>query len=386
MLPIVPVTGAAHAQGLTHGHALRAEIDHNLAVYFRRFNDEGRMSRRRVLERASVLWDRLAATSPDYAAGVRGIAEGAGQDVLAVAALNARYELMYAQFTLMALHAESAVDGCTSFALTPEATADGHTLIGQNWDWIPDVKGAVVVERQPDGFARAAFTEAGVFGGKIGFNSHGLGLAINGLTSQDDDWSRPAAMFHVRCWQILGERDLAAAVARVTNGPRACSGNFVVARAGPSEAGGGAVAIEAAPTTTCRIAPDAAGRLVHTNHFFDPEGAGIAETPNVQRDASLNRLRCLSASLAGRDAVTVDDVQAMLRDHAGYPYSVCRHPDPDDPSGDYRTVTSVIMDLDARAMWITDGPPCEADYQIVGLPSSSDPSAPSDRNPPPPLR
>ncbi|MCC7018509.1 MAG: hypothetical protein IT332_02060 [Ardenticatenales bacterium] len=367
MLPIVSVTGEAHAQGLIQGRALRAEIDHNVAVYFRRFEVEGRMSRQRVLERAATLWERLTAASPAYAAGVIGIAEGAGHDVLAIAALNARYELMYAQFTLLALHAESAVDGCTSFALTPPATADGHTLLGQNWDWIPDVKGAVVIERQPDGFARAAFTEAGVFGGKIGLNSHGLGLAINGLTSQDDDWSRPAAPFHVRCWQILGERNLDAAVARVTNGPRACSGNFVIARAGPGAEGGGAVALEASPMTTCRIAPDAGGRLVHTNHFFDPESAGIAETPNVQRFASLNRLNCLRSSLADRTGVTVDDLQTMLRDHTGYPYSVCRHPDPDDPSGDYRTVTSAIMDLDARAMWITDGPPCEGDYQWLTL-------------------
>lgn len=363
MLPILAVTGDAHQQGVAHGQALRAEIEHNLAVYFRRFSDEGRMSRHRVLERAAQLWERLADETPEYAAGVRGIAAGAGQDVLAVAALNARYELLYAQFTLMALHAESAVDGCTSFALTPPATADGHTLLGQNWDWIPDVKGAVIVERQPDGFARAAFTEAGVFGGKIGLNSHGLGLAINGLTSQDDDWSRPATLFHVRCWQILGERTLDAAVARVTNGPRACSGNFVIAQAGR-----GAVDVEASPMTTCRIAPDAGGRLVHSNHFFDPEAAGIPETPNVKRFASVNRLTCLRANLADREDVTVDEVQALLRDHAGHPYSVCRHPDPADATGgDYRTVTSAIMDLDARAMWITDGPPCEAPYQPVRL-------------------
>ncbi|MEO8083199.1 MAG: C45 family peptidase [Ardenticatenales bacterium] len=363
MLPILAVTGGAYDQGLTHGRALRDAIDHNLDVYFRRFRDEGQMSRARVLERAGHLWERLADETPEYAAGVRGIAAGAGQDVLAVAALNARYELLYAQFTLMALHAESAVDGCTSFALMPAATADGHTLLGQNWDWIPDVKGAVIVERQPDGFGRAAFTEAGVFGGKIGLNSHGLGLAINGLTSQDDDWSRPADLFHVRCWQILGERDVDAAVARITRGPRACSGNFVIAQAGR-----GAVDVEASPMTTCRIAPDAGGRLVHSNHFFDPEGAGIAETPNVKRFASVNRLTCLQASLAARERVSVDDVQTLLRDHTGYPYSVCRHPDPADASGgDYRTVTSVIMDLDAHAMWVTDGPPCEAPYQRVRL-------------------
>ena len=39
---------------------LRAEIDYNLAVYFRRFNDEGQMSRQRVLDRAAQLWGRLS--------------------------------------------------------------------------------------------------------------------------------------------------------------------------------------------------------------------------------------------------------------------------------------------------------------------------------------
>ena len=34
-----------------------------------------------------------------------------------------------------------------------------------------------------------AFTEAGIFGGKIGLNSAGLGLAINGITTVDDDWA-----------------------------------------------------------------------------------------------------------------------------------------------------------------------------------------------------
>jgi hypothetical protein len=30
-------------------------------------------------------------------------------------------------------------------------------------------------------------------------------------------------------------------------------------------------------------------------------------------------------------------------------------------------VVSVIMDLDARRLWVTDGPPCEAEYQLHQL-------------------
>ena len=39
--------------------------------------------------------------------------------------------------------AASAVDGCTSFGIGPEASADGHTYVGQNWDWIPAVEAFV---------------------------------------------------------------------------------------------------------------------------------------------------------------------------------------------------------------------------------------------------
>ncbi len=53
-----------------------------------------------------------------------------------------------------------------------------------------------------DGLRTLSFTEAGIFGGKIGLNSAGLGLTVNGLTTTDDDWSRLSKPFHVRCYEI----------------------------------------------------------------------------------------------------------------------------------------------------------------------------------------
>ena len=172
---------------------------------------------------------------------VRGIADGAGQPVDRIAALNVRYGILYSQFGQNATTVR-VPDGCTAFAVAPEASLDGHLLVGENWDWIPEVRGALLHTTEADGFATLAFTEAGIFGGKIGLNSAGLGLVINGMTTTTDDWSRLSSPFHARCRAILRARDLDAATAVITAAPRACAANFLLAQA-PDRI----VDIEAAP-------------------------------------------------------------------------------------------------------------------------------------------
>ena len=39
--------------------------------------------------------------------------------------------------------------------------------------------------------------------------------------------------------------------------------------------------------------------------------------------------------------------------------------DPDEKH--YETVTSIVMDLHAGSMWITDGPPCNGEYHLLRL-------------------
>ena len=168
-----------------------------------------------------------------YFLALRGVADGSGVPLQDIVVLNMRYELLYFQYGVNAL-----VDGCTSFAVLPRATHTGHLLLGQNWDWIPEVRGAVLHTRDDDGLETLSFTEAGIVGGKIGLNSVGLGLAINGLYTTADDWSRLKTPFHVRCYDILRSRTLEQAMSVVTDTPRACSTNFLHcpdarSRAGP---------------------------------------------------------------------------------------------------------------------------------------------------------
>src|SRR5439155_608531 len=194
-LRILDLPAAPFEAGYHHGREAADLIAHNLGVYFDRFQREARLSPNEVRGRARRYLPVIEAADPAYADAMRGAVEGSRLSLDDLAVLNARYELIYSQYS--AINQENAAHvpagGCTAFAVTPEASADGHLWLGQNWDWFPQVRGLVLRAQHPGGFTVAAFTEAGIVGGKIGMNSAGLGLVINGLLSHRDDWRRGGA-------------------------------------------------------------------------------------------------------------------------------------------------------------------------------------------------
>lgn len=358
-LPIVRLSGSAYEQGLQHGRQLRQRIHHNIAVYFDRFLQEGALTRREVLERARRYATAIKEQNHDYESGMRGIAEGAELSFEEIVALNVRYEILYYQFAVREMAAQ---DGCTAFAVAPSRSENGHLLLGQNWDWIPDVEGALLLTGASGEHQVLSFTEAGIFGGKIGLNSAGLGLAINGITTTEDDWARLGRPFHLRCYEILQQRSLADAVRTATHGDTSCSANFLIA-ALPDQA----IDIEAAPHTANHIGWQD-GCLVHTNHFVDPDGLGIREPSDEVRGFSCLRQERMEAQLHQHEQISIDLILDALRDHANPPRSICRHVDRSAPVDEqYETVTSVIIDLDEASMLVSDGPPCENEYTHIRL-------------------
>jgi len=359
--PVVHVDGEPYDQGLQHGVALRAQIAHNMDIYYDRFLREGQLQPEEARARAATYEPVLAGSA--YAQALAGMAKGSGQKLVDLLVLNLRYELLYYQYGVCAV---GGADGCTSFAVLPAASANGHLLLGQNWDWIPGVQGAFLHTREPGGLETLGFTEAGIVGTKIGLNSAGLGLVINGLMSTADDWSRPVMPFHARCYEILRRRDLGSAAAVVTDGLRSCSANFLIAQR-PDQA----LDVEAAPDTVRLLEPHN-GRVVHSNHFVDPGVLGVVEPEAERRPHSYTRHARLAALLDARAPVAVGDLEVSLQDHDNYPDSICRHSHPDDPPEEWCvTVTSAIMDLEELSVRLTDGQPCEHLYEESSIPHTA---------------
>jgi isopenicillin-N N-acyltransferase like protein len=370
-LPFLRLEGGPLECGRQHGRRARPAIDHNVALYLRRFEEDGRIDRAEIRRRASAYLEVIERENPAYGAEMRGIAEGSRHDLLDIVAVNVRYEILYTEFVRVGLERELApgVGGCTAFAVLPSHTANGHLLIGQNWDWIPEVRGAVVAARREGLPGSLGFTEAGIAGAKIGVNEAGIGLAINGLVTDRDSWSRLRKPFHVRCWEVLASTTLPEALRAVAGSARACSANFVVGKAGGADAE--VVDIEAAPDTEFRLEPED-GFLVHANHFTHPDAGSIHQPLADDRPSTFHRYarmrELLQDAVGASRPVRVDDLKGFLRDHDGEPSSVCRHVDASKPPNwRYETVVSAILDVDAGELFLASGPPCTARYRRYAL-------------------
>lgn len=359
-LPLVILTGTPIQRGRQHGEALSERIAANVALYSSRMRHDAGLSDADIAERTALYLDVFTRFDPDYRATMEGIAEGSGQSLSDIAMLNARFELLYSAWSAAKMDID--VDECTGFGSPRSASADAHLRIGQNWDWFPGVQGGLLAWRDGD-LSTLAYTEAGIAGAKIGLNSAGIGLCVNGLSSNFDDWKRGGLPFHLRTRRILASRGLEEAVGHATTEAPSCSANFLIGARDE-----GIANVESSPVASRRLTPDESQILVHANHFVEPEVLGVVQTWKTEPVTTFHRAQRLTELFAS-PPVGTGTIKASLRDHEGGILGLCRHPAPEKPEH-LRTHTafSAILDLDEGELSYTDGPPCESQYTTVSLP------------------
>ncbi len=349
-------SGTPYEQGLSHGEALKGSIKNNISVYLDRFEMEAGIKHKKLLKNAGIYLKILSEQSPEYVDGMNGIAESSNTDIVKIAMLNLRYELLYD--ALGKRYLDETVDGCTSFAMLPEATHNNHLIMGQNWDWIPDVDCTLTLSKDVDGLQRLSYIEAGIFAGKPGMNSEGIGLTVNGMYSTDDDWARFKKPFHLRCYEALRSRHMEEVLESLIGTPRSCTANFIVGHA-PDKV----VDVELAPDML-RIIDPKNGVLSHANHFSNPDVLGVSEPPNPRRHFSEFRQKRMKTLLNTQKPLDIPNIQTILRDHKNNPQSLCRHQDNTLPESQHTiTKTAMIMDLEEKKMWVTNGQPCVEKFE-----------------------
>jgi isopenicillin-N N-acyltransferase-like protein len=372
--PHVRVEGDAYARGRGYGEGARERVQRSLEAYEGVFEHYAGWDWAKVIEEARRFESPIADFEPRYLEEIRGIADGAGAGFDDVLALNVRTEVMFSAKAKEAAELGRRPGECSAFAVLPGASANGHTLAGQNWDWLPHSFDTVVVleARPDDGPAFATVVEAGLLA-KTGLNARGVAVATNALVT-DDDLGHPGVPYHVLLRALFDCENLRDALEVLQRRPRASSANFLLA-----SADGLAVDVEAAPGDYSRLFllfPEN-GLLLHTNHFlspaFDRRDVGLWVMPD-----SPFRLERLRSRLAGRSGFVVEDFENVLADHANHPYGVCCHPDLVlDPNDQGATVASVIIDVDARRLWVADGLPCTAPYRELDYTDFLAPTAPA---------
>ncbi|MCC6224611.1 MAG: peptidase C45 [Thermoleophilia bacterium] len=359
--PHVRVQGGPRERGRSYGEQARERVRRSLEAYAEVFGHYAGWSWERVVAAARPYEAPIAAFGGKYVEELRGLAEGAAVPFGDVLALNVRTEVMFAAKARQAdAQAPPLRDGCSAFAVLPSASANGHTLAGQNWDWLLHSFDTVVVleASQPDAPGFVTVVEAGLLA-KAGLNSSGLAVMTNALVT-DDDRGEPGVPYHVLLRAILDAESCSDALATIQRSRRSSSASYLIAHED-----GLAVEVEAAPGDFSRlflVFPER-GVLLHTNHFvspsFDRRDVGLWVMPD-----SPFRLERLRARIEASGPLTVEALAEALADHANHPNGVCCHPDGRFPEAERgATVASLVIDVDARRLWLADGPPCTASYR-----------------------
>jgi isopenicillin-N N-acyltransferase like protein len=361
--PHVHVEGAAEQRGRQYGEQARERVQRSVSAYRDVFAALAGWDWDTVRAEAARFEAPIAAFGPQYLAEMRGIADGAATDFGDVLAINVRTEVMFAAKARQAAASTTVTAECSAFAVAPAPGRIGPTLVGQNWDWLPHTADTVVVleARQDDGPDFVTVVEAGLLA-KTGMNSSGLGLVTNALLTSED-LGQPGLPYHLLLRAIMDCQNVSDAISVLQAGFRSSSANYLLAHRD-----GIVIDVEACPGDFSRLYflyPGDDGVILHTNHFLADRFAGRDVSVWAMPDSPVRLQRLQAGVRAARDP-SLTTFRALLSDHANYPSGVCCHPDVRMPHYDQgMTAASVLMDLDAQRMWISDGNPCTAPYRAL---------------------
>lgn len=341
--PYLRVQGPPRERGRQYGLQAAERVALNISHYRDVFLTKYGTRWDAVLRRAHGLLPRIQQYDVDALAELEGIAEGSGHPVEAIVALNSRTEIV----------SEGYLAQCTTTAVLPERSRDGHTLLIQNWDWMRGAQQTSVLLHviTEDDVEYLSLHEAGWLV-RGGLNSHGVGCVGNFVASAQGGGSQGIPL------PIIGHRIMLAdtieeAARLATAGPRSIAINYLMA-----SAEGSAVDIE---TTSEQAYPieSTDGLLVHTNHYLTPD---VVDLGRPRLPDSVARFERMHELLSRHRALAPEDFFDVLADHDNHPSSICRHPSKEGAFAEV-TLASTVMDLDAGVMWMTQGPPCETEYQ-----------------------
>lgn len=300
--PLLEVSGSAYEMGYQHGAQAAPLIERYLRLTERLTGKP----RDLLCRNAMALLPYMEALSPAFVEEIRGLADGAG--------------IRFEEAVLCQARAEAGripEGGCTAFALTGAATADGRPLIGQNQDLEPEYADIALLlrVRPSDGRPRALmFTFAGQLG-YSGMNETGLCHFANAL--YDALWQ--PGLPHYPLKRVMLEQRSADECVGLLARHRTCS----AANALICDGAGVIRDVEVRPEGTALFVDDHADWVVHANHYLSDDFAPHETNSLPDSCPRLARMRALVRAKWGQ--ITVETMQQILADHAGDPGGICRH-------------------------------------------------------------
>lgn len=285
----------------------------------------------------------IRAAAPDLCDEIEGMAEGAGLSPAVMGALNGRTEI------LAALRVKAP--GECSVVIHVDG-AGGRPIALQNWDWFEPAADNWLVWEIPhgDGSLTRTFTEFGMVG-KIGINSHGLGVLFT-ILRHGADGGEMGLPVHVVARQVMDKgTNIARAMRWLTEVRVSASSSINLVSAEDGEAT--AVSVELFPGGPGFVFPDEQGVLVRTNHFLTARAAEQDQVVTTFPDTLLRR-DILRRRLAKMPCPAVDDVIALMTNRVGGEFAICSRPEAGQAPPVRKTAATVVLDLEERTLRTLD--------------------------------
>jgi len=383
------LAASAHERGQIYGQQAKGRIQHSVVTYARLFAACG-IDWASACERAMRFEPVIEQVDADLMAELRGMAQGSGQTLGSLMALNCRTEILpptffseEPQLAHAALAANRAAglpdwladapwdgalkDGeCTAMGVTAAASRTGQAWLAQNWDWMGRQREALVLlhTQGPSGQSITTLTEAGMLA-KIGINQSGFALGLNILRSKRDG-SRLGVPVHVLLRHLLDCRSVAHARERLHALQMELGLGFGAASNVPcADAEGQVACFEVSPAGWAEVRPTE-GVVVHTNHFVCE--SLLAEQAPVGPGLSSHSRLNTAGQHALKTPIGQADLERFLRDESDGFLSICRSPDPSvPPESRVESVAGIVMHTQPPAMWVACDVPSRVAFESVPL-------------------
>ena len=260
--------------------------------------------------------------------------------------------------------------GCTAFAASGSATKDGatagHTIVGRNFDldidpWFDEDKVVQIVEPE-DGLAFASVAWPGMTGVVTGMNAAGIWVSVNGARAAQPRTDGVPVVFTTRA--VLEEARSLNDALRVIERDEAMVSHILLLADGKT---GESMIVERAPGRPPGVARHPSS-MVLANHYrtsplrHDPKDARIRDITSTE--ARQARMAELVAHHHGR--IDPEVATAILRDRSGVGGAGL-------PLGNRNALDavmathSVVADLTARVLWVSEGPHTLGRYRAIDL-------------------
>ncbi|KAF2210341.1 hypothetical protein CERZMDRAFT_19266, partial [Cercospora zeae-maydis SCOH1-5] len=359
-------SGSPREIGLTHGSLAKPLILRTIAFYTAQFLASSNLSWKEVRSLAAEKFlPRLRANWPKFLEELEGIAVGAGVDVEDIVACNVRTEVVFGLWRDGVGAGDVVSDGCTALGWRTGREGKepgGRSWLAQNWDWDP-LQGENLVlltiavsGKEGTGTTITMVTEAGIMG-KIGFNSHGVGVCLNAIKARGMDARKLPV--HLGLRKVLESRSKDEAVRELETIGIASACHMLIADVS------GPIGLEWSAKGVKKIEMNGKGQVFHSNHFLAKHPEGVEDTDWLEDSRfRMGRIEELVKKVEERKAGEEpgwEDVRGIFRDEENWPGAICRSANGKSKS---QTLFNIVMELRGKKAKVIAGRPTAGGEEI----------------------